>query len=212
MNSGREGDSFIIGFYPRKGKITVEDLLLHTSGLTADNAIADYADGKVKAIELRPHPTGKKLPAIVIATDPYASQRWEPVQRNLAAVGKPEVVRAVQEAGLVGLGGAAFPSHVKLQVPEGKKVRFVVLNGCECEPYLTCDHRMMVERPDAFELSVGAAFAFGWTPCIGPVLAGILALTAVSTDGAGIGLLGAYSLGLGLPFLATAPEMYSTRG
>ena len=55
----------------------------------------------------------------------------------------------VQRAGIVGLGGAAFPSHVKLAVPEGKVVRFAVLNGCECEPYLTCDHRIMVEQPDA---------------------------------------------------------------
>jgi electron transport complex protein RnfC len=55
----------------------------------------------------------------------------------------------VQEAGIVGLGGAAFPSHVKLRLQEGKRAHFVILNGCECEPHLTCDHRVMVERPDA---------------------------------------------------------------
>jgi electron transport complex protein RnfC len=52
-------------------------------------------------------------------------------------------------AGLVGLGGAAFPSHVKLSLPEDRKIEFVVVNGCECEPYLTADDRVMVERPEA---------------------------------------------------------------
>jgi electron transport complex protein RnfC len=55
----------------------------------------------------------------------------------------------VQAGGLVGLGGAAFPSHVKFQVPDDKRVRAAVINGCECEPYLTCDHRIMLERPEA---------------------------------------------------------------
>ncbi len=50
---------------------------------------------------------------------------------------------------MVGLGGAAVPSHVKLKVPAGKRAEFLILNGCECEPYLTCDHRVMLERPEA---------------------------------------------------------------
>ncbi len=106
--------------------------------------------GTVKAIELRPHPNGRRMPAIVIATDPFASQRYVPSPpENGDSLPPEEVVRRVQEAGIVGLGGAAFPSHVKLKVPEGKRARFVILNGCECEPYLTCDHRVMVERaPD----------------------------------------------------------------
>ena len=54
---------------------------------------------------------------------------------------------SIQDAGIVGLGGAAFPSHVKVSVPDGRKVKAVVINGCECEPYLTCDHRVMLERP-----------------------------------------------------------------
>jgi electron transport complex protein RnfC len=60
-----------------------------------------------------------------------------------------EFIGHVQRAGLVGMGGAAFPSHVKYKVPEGKRVRVLVLNGCECEPFLTTDHRTMVERPEA---------------------------------------------------------------
>jgi len=103
--------------------------------------------GTVSGIELRPHPGGRRSLAIVIRADPFASQRFsaglEPLDEGLPPA---EIVRAVQEAGLVGLGGAAFPSHVKFHVPEDKKVDFVVINGCECEPYLTCDHRVMVER------------------------------------------------------------------
>jgi electron transport complex protein RnfC len=104
--------------------------------------------GVVRAIELRPHPNGQRMPAIVIGIDPYASQRFRPpVQPEEPPIN--EVPRLVQEAGIVGLGGAAFPSHVKLRLPEGKKAEFVILNGCECEPHLTCDHRVMVERPGA---------------------------------------------------------------
>ncbi len=106
--------------------------------------------GTVRGIELRPHPTGKQLPAIVIDIDPFDSQRVRGIApRDWDALTPDEISEAVQAAGLVGLGGAAFPSHVKLHVPEGKHVQFVILNGCECEPYLTCDHRVMVERaPD----------------------------------------------------------------
>ena len=106
--------------------------------------------GKVVAVELRPHPSGLRMPAIVIRTDPYSSQKLavEPPPPADTLDGGT-FTRRIQEAGMVGLGGAAFPSHVKLSVPEGKRVQFLILNGCECEPYLTCDDRVMVERPDA---------------------------------------------------------------
>jgi len=106
--------------------------------------------GTVATIEPRFHPSGKKVPAIVVRTDRFASQVFEPrAMPDWRAMAEADIVRLVQEAGLVGLGGAAFPTHVKLSVPEGKRARFVILNGCECEPYLTCDHRVMVERPEA---------------------------------------------------------------
>jgi electron transport complex protein RnfC len=60
---------------------------------------------------------------------------------------REEIIVAIQETGVVGLGGAAFPTHVKMKLPEGKTVDTVVVNGCECEPYLTTDHRVMVEHP-----------------------------------------------------------------
>lgn len=58
-----------------------------------------------------------------------------------------EIVARIMEAGVVGMGGAAFPSHVKLSVPEGKHVDYLLINGVECEPYLTADHRLMLEKP-----------------------------------------------------------------
>ena len=106
--------------------------------------------GTIIAIEPRPHPSGSWLPAIVIQTDLFSNQqlsaRLQPLPADLS---DEELVGQVQTAGLVGLGGAAFPSHVKLQLPEGKRAKFVILNGCECEPYLTCDHRLMLERAES---------------------------------------------------------------
>jgi electron transport complex protein RnfC len=105
------------------------------------------ATGTVEAIDLRPHPNGRLMPAVVIRSDPFSSQRLSATPPpDAGSLTAEEIVDHVQQAGLVGLGGAAFPSHVKLRVPKDRRVRFVILNGCECEPYLTCDHRVMVER------------------------------------------------------------------
>ena len=59
-----------------------------------------------------------------------------------------EIIIAIQDAGIVGLGGAAFPTHVKLKIPEGKSIDTLIINGIECEPYLTTDHRVMLEQID----------------------------------------------------------------
>ncbi len=70
----------------------------------------------------------------------------------------PDAIReAVAEAGIVGMGGATFPTHVKLTPPKGKAVDTVIINGAECEPYLTCDHRLMLERP--VRIAIGLALA-----------------------------------------------------
>jgi len=105
--------------------------------------------GTVKAIELRPHQSGKRVETIVISTDSFASQKTLPLEIPAEDAAVEDKVAFIQRGGLVGMGGAAFPTHVKLKVPKGKRVSFVMLNGCECEPYLTCDHRVMVEQPEA---------------------------------------------------------------
>ena len=106
-------------------------------------------DGVVHAIDLFDHPNGQVLPAIQIRTDRFSTQ-----QLAVAAPVAPEqisindFISAVQRAGIVGMGGAAFPAHVKFSIPEGKTCQYLMLNGCECEPFLTCDHRVMVEYAD----------------------------------------------------------------
>jgi len=109
--------------------------------------------GTVSAIAQRTHPAGKLVQAIEIEADPFSTQEIVP-QRPAGAPAPEELsadqfVAEIQRAGLVGMGGAAFPTHVKYKPPEGKVVRRLVLNGCECEPFLTSDHRVMVERPEA---------------------------------------------------------------
>ncbi|MES9966990.1 MAG: RnfABCDGE type electron transport complex subunit C, partial [Sedimenticola sp.] len=106
--------------------------------------------GVVKAIdELVPTAEGPKTPAIIIETYEASTQQvLYDSPRDPGTMTPEELVQAVQESGMVGLGGAAFPSHVKLLPPKGKHIHTLVINGCECEPYLTCDHRVMLEQTD----------------------------------------------------------------
>jgi Na+-translocating ferredoxin:NAD+ oxidoreductase subunit C len=131
-------------------KVRRGELIAEPGGFVS-TAIHAPVTGTVRSIELLPHPNGKRVESIVIETDPFDSQQCMPLiepgaGNELDRAGRIELV---QRAGLVGLGGAAFPTHVKLKLPPNKSVSCVVLNGCECEPYLTCDHRVMVERSAA---------------------------------------------------------------
>jgi electron transport complex protein RnfC len=104
--------------------------------------------GKVKTIGEFPHPLGRKMPAILIEND--GRDEWFDLSGwpDLTDGAPGDIRVAVKDAGIVGLGGAAFPTHVKLSPPEGKHIDTVILNGAECEPYLTADHRLMLEYPD----------------------------------------------------------------
>lgn len=106
--------------------------------------------GIVRAIDqLVPTAAGPKTPAIVIETYEAATQEvLYGRDQDLQTLSRDELIKAVQASGMVGLGGAAFPSHVKLLPPEGKVIETLIINGCECEPYLTCDHRVMLEQTD----------------------------------------------------------------
>ena len=103
--------------------------------------------GKVVKIEECPHPGGTNLPAIVIESD--GEDSWEKaakIDKKYTELSAEELKKIVQQAGIVGLGGAAFPTHVKLSPPGDKPIDTFILNGAECEPYLTTDYRQMLER------------------------------------------------------------------
>ena len=104
--------------------------------------------GTVSNIAKHPHPLGQESLAIFIDSD--GEDSWmEGIgsRREYSAFSPQELRDIIREAGIVGMGGAAFPTHVKLTPPSEKKIDLVLLNGAECEPYLTSDHRIMVERP-----------------------------------------------------------------
>jgi Na+-translocating ferredoxin:NAD+ oxidoreductase subunit C len=102
--------------------------------------------GTVTAIEPRLYMTGQMVESIVIAVDKN-QDKLDLVDNDLDKVTKEDVINAVKEAGIVGMGGAAFPTSVKLNPPPDKHVDALIINGCECEPFLTCDHRLMLEKP-----------------------------------------------------------------
>ncbi len=105
------------------------------------------ATGVVEAIGLMPSANGKMVDSITIRVyqaDGQAVQVSEP--RDVDAMDKKELLAAIQATGISGLGGATFPAHVKLSVPPEAVIDTLVVNGAECEPFLTCDHRIMVER------------------------------------------------------------------
>jgi electron transport complex protein RnfC len=113
------------------------------------------ATGHVKAIAKHHHPNGSLAEAIVIAVDQGSPQTlytegpiaWQQLSPD-------QLLEHIRRGGFVGLGGAAFPAHVKLSIPEGKRARWLMINGCECEPYLTSDHRIMLEWADSIFLGI----------------------------------------------------------
>ncbi|MFH1943601.1 MAG: electron transport complex subunit RsxC [bacterium] len=106
--------------------------------------------GTVKAVESRPHPLGTDLLSIIIESDGNDTRvnSFE-TDADYFNLSKEEMKKRIQDAGIAGMGGAAFPTHVKLSPPPEKPIDTVFLNGVECEPYLTADHRLMLEKPTA---------------------------------------------------------------
>lgn len=105
--------------------------------------------GTVSAVGDCLGPAGTKVPAIEIASDgeDAADSALEPIAAWEQAMAD-DLKKRIADAGIVGMGGAAFPTHVKLSPPPNKPVDVVILNGVECEPFLTADHRLMLEAPE----------------------------------------------------------------
>ncbi|MFM2416465.1 MAG: electron transport complex subunit RsxC [Pseudomonadota bacterium] len=131
-----------VGERVRAGQCVAEADGFHSVALHAP------VSGTVEAIALRPHPSGGLSNAIVLRTDFFADHRVEHLP-ECDLSDHAAIVAQVQRGGVVGMGGAAYPAHEKLRLSTGKRVDVVILNGAECEPYLTSDHRTMLEHPDA---------------------------------------------------------------
>ncbi len=104
--------------------------------------------GKVSAIKTIPHPVIGQGMGIVIEKTEDREEFESSIKprQNPQALSPEEIRQIIHDCGIVGLGGAAFPTHVKLSPPENKRIDSLILNGAECEPYLTCDHRLMLEH------------------------------------------------------------------
>ncbi len=129
-------------------KVKVGQILAKCNGFVSTN-IHSSVSGTVLSVDPVMDSTGYKRPAVTISVE---GDDWmEGIDRSDELIKEiklspEEIVTKVNEAGIVGLGGATFPTHVKLSVPQGKKVDVLIINGVECEPYLTSDHRLMLEK------------------------------------------------------------------
>ena len=104
--------------------------------------------GKITKISYSPTPTSDRALSVFIESQGDEDQGFKiKDRRDPNGLSAEELISIIKDAGIVGLGGAAFPTHVKLSPPKNKSIDTVILNGAECEPYLTCDQRLMIENP-----------------------------------------------------------------
>ena len=125
-------------------RVLVGQRIAEAGGFVSAN-IHSSVSGTVKAVEPRMTVSGAKVNSIIVENDgQYEQAEFTPVADRT-----PEaVIAAVREAGIVGLGGAGFPTHVKLSPKEPDKIDTIIINGAECEPYITADYRCMMEIPE----------------------------------------------------------------
>ena len=128
-------------------KVDMGQMIAEAGGFVSVPCFASVS-GVVKAIGPQPHMSGKPCPAIVIEND-HEDRLCADIKckGSLDALSPQDIVDIIKNAGIVGMGGAAFPTHVKLSPPPDKEIDTVIINGAECEPYLTADHRVMLEHP-----------------------------------------------------------------
>jgi len=136
--------------------VKVGQLLAKSEGFIGANTHSPFS-GKVSKIDTIIDTSGYRRPAVFIDVE---DDEWdESIDRSSDIryeinLSRLEIIDRIKTMGIVGLGGATFPSHVKLMVPEGKKAMVLIINGVECEPYLTSDHRLMLERGEEMMIGV----------------------------------------------------------
>ena len=130
-----------------KGDYVLAGQLIAEAGGFVSANIHSSVSGTVKAIEPRTLATGGKCNSIIIENDgEFKEVEYTP--KKLEELSKEEVLQRIKDAGVVGMGGAGFPTNVKLSPKNPEGIDYIIVNGAECEPYLTADHRLMVEYPE----------------------------------------------------------------
>ncbi len=128
-------------------RVLLGQKIAEAGGFVSANIHASVS-GTVTAIEPRLCHTGLMVNSIVVKNDGL-DEAISPIEpKDWKTMSAKEIVDVVREAGIVGMGGATFPTHVKLSPPPEKKIEYVIVNGAECEPYLTSDHRAMLETSE----------------------------------------------------------------
>ena len=139
---------------PAKPLVKKDDLVLtgqiiaEADGFISSN-VASSCSGKVKGIEKRRTISGASVDCIVIENDGlYTPVEGMGVEEDISAISNEEVVARVKKAGIIGLGGAGFPTHVKLAPRDPSAIKYIIANGAECEPYITCNDQLMRTQAD----------------------------------------------------------------
>lgn len=129
-------------------RVLVGQKIGESSGFVSAN-IYSSVSGTVKAVEPRLTVSGAKVLSVVVEND-NAYEKAEGVgqKRNYEELSKEDIRNLIKEAGVVGMGGAGFPTHIKLTPKDDSKIEYIIVNGAECEPYLTSDYRVMLEEPE----------------------------------------------------------------
>lgn len=133
----------------KKGdKVLAGQLIAKATGFISAN-IHSSVSGKVLKIDTHTDASGYKVTSVFIDVegdewDPGIINSTEPIKE--IKLNREEIIQKCLDSGIVGLGGATFPTHVKLKVPSGRKCDLLIINGVECEPFLTSDHRLMLEK------------------------------------------------------------------
>ena len=129
----------------KKGETVLKGQMIAEAGGFVSASVYASVSGKVKSLEKRYNPTGTKVDCIVIENDgEYNEVEYAPV-KPLDEMTKEEIIAKIGDAGIVGMGGAGFPTRVKLSPKEPEKIEYIIANCAECEPYITADYRRMLE-------------------------------------------------------------------
>ena len=130
-----------------KGDDVLVGQLIAEAGGFVSAPIYATCSGKVKAVEMRRAVTGEEKMCIVIDNDGLFNEVTYPEIPDYESLTREDKLKIIQDAGIIGMGGAGFPTHVKLSPKEPEKIEYVIVNCAECEPYLTSDYRKMLEEP-----------------------------------------------------------------